>query len=202
VNESSLFRYPFTLSLKRGKRLLSETRALGVAIVHRTKVARTSIGAAWKEVFCGRRTRQSCLKDNSLLLHLTDDQVRFLWPGGIQNKVQDELAREHAVADFLKPPHPGSKTVLDRGLSHQGRAPRGGCFPGPGESLRRTDRDGAVGADGGTKYDCTSVCPTAAEWTAPGDPAAVQCPHVLLRVFRFRLMIVLQATPAVDWPRI
>jgi beta-lactamase superfamily II metal-dependent hydrolase len=80
VNESSLFRYPFTLSLKRGKRLLSETRALGVAIVQNKGGAHFNWGGVERDFLwpADPTVVPQASNDNSLLLHLTDDQVRFL----------------------------------------------------------------------------------------------------------------------------
>jgi competence protein ComEC len=50
--------------------------------------------------------------DNSLVIRLKDNAVKFLLPGDIEKKVEANLVHDHSAieADFLKVPHHGSKT--------------------------------------------------------------------------------------------
>jgi competence protein ComEC len=50
--------------------------------------------------------------DNSLVMRLKDNAVKFLLPGDIEKKVEANLVHDHSAieADFLKVPHHGSRT--------------------------------------------------------------------------------------------
>jgi competence protein ComEC len=148
--------------------LLREARARGVAIVHKSVGAHFTWGGVdgnflWPT---DAAAVPQASNDNSLVLRLTDDKVRFLLPGDIQNKVEDELVKEHAplAADFLKVPHHGSKTsstevflaavaprvaVISVGEANPFGHPAQYVierYVHSGARLFRTDRDGAVTA--------------------------------------------------------
>ena len=104
--------------------------------------------------------------DNSLVIRLKDNAVRFLLPGDIEKKVEADLVRDHSPidADFLKVPHHGSKTsstpdfvaavapkfaVVSAGEANPFGHPAESTVEGyaqAGVRLLRTDRDGAVTA--------------------------------------------------------
>ena len=50
--------------------------------------------------------------DNSIVLRLQDGAEKFLLPGDIEKRAENDLVDENAAlaADFLKVPHHGSKT--------------------------------------------------------------------------------------------
>jgi competence protein ComEC len=148
--------------------LLREAHARGVAIVHKTSGAHFNwAGVDGDFLWPADATAvPQASNDDSLVLLLADDQVRFLLPGDIQNKVEDKLVKDHAplAADFLKVPHHGSKTSSTE-LFLAAAAPRvavvsvgdANPFGHPaanvverykrsGVRLLRTDRDGAVTA--------------------------------------------------------
>jgi competence protein ComEC len=148
--------------------LLSEARARGVAIVHKKSGEHLNWGGVDGSFLWPPDTAAvpQASNDDSLVLRLADDQMRFLLPGDIQNKVEDELVKEQAplAADFLKVPHHGSKTSSTE-LFLTAVAPRvavisvgeANPFGHPAENiveryehsgvrLLRTDRDGAVTA--------------------------------------------------------
>ena len=104
--------------------------------------------------------------DASLVLRLSDGQVRFLLTGDIEKRAEEKLVEEHApiASDFLKAPHHGSKTSSTAEFLAS-VAPRvavvsvgeANPFGHPSESvveryeqhgvrLLRTDRDGTITA--------------------------------------------------------
>lgn len=148
--------------------LLSEARAHGVAIVHKTQGEQfywdgIRGDVLWPPV---EPSVSEASNDDSLVLRISDGAMRFLLPGDAQQKVEDLLVEQHAPLDatFLKVPHHGSKTSsTDAFLAAV--APRvavvsvgeGNAFGHPvasvveryaraGVRLLRTDRDGAVTA--------------------------------------------------------
>jgi len=148
--------------------LLREAHARGVAIVHKTSGAHFNWAGVDGDFLWPADTTAvpQASNDDSLVLRLADDQVRFLLPGDIQNKVEDKLVKDNAplAADFLKVPHHGSKTSSTE-LFLAAAAPRvavvsvgdANPFGHPaanvverykrsGVRLLRTDRDGAVTA--------------------------------------------------------
>ena len=104
--------------------------------------------------------------DNSLVIRLKDNAIRFLLPGDIEKKVEADLVREHSAidADFLKVPHHGSKTssieafvtavnprvaVVSVGENNQFGHPVEDVverYARAGVRFLRTDRDGEVTA--------------------------------------------------------
>jgi competence protein ComEC len=104
--------------------------------------------------------------DNSLVIRLKDNAVRFLLPGDIEKKVEADLVRDHSAidADFLKVPHHGSKTssieafvtavnpriaVVSVGENNQFGHPVEDVverYARAGVRFLRTDRDGEVTA--------------------------------------------------------
>lgn len=147
---------------------LAEARALGIATVHKKQGEKfewdgVSGEFLWPEDPTPVATASN---DDSLVLRLTDNSVRFLLPGDIQKKAEEELVAEHAplTAEFLKVPHHGSKTSSTEGFL-AAVAPRvavisvgeANPFSHPAQStleryaqwgiqMLRTDRDGAVRA--------------------------------------------------------
>ena len=104
--------------------------------------------------------------DDSLVLRLSDGNVRFLLAGDIQKHVEESLTRDRAplAAGFLKVPHHGSKTssteaflaavaprvaVISVGEVNPFGHPSEDVverYENDGVRLLRTDRDGAVTA--------------------------------------------------------
>jgi competence protein ComEC len=148
--------------------LRREARRRGVAIVHQTSGEHFNwAGVDGDFLWPADATAVAqASNDDSLVLRLADNQMRFLLPGDIQNKVEDKLVKDRAplAADFLKVPHHGSKTSSTE-LFLAAVAPRvavvsvgdANPFGHPaanvveryehfGVRLFRTDRDGAVTA--------------------------------------------------------
>jgi competence protein ComEC len=148
--------------------LLREARRRGVAIIHKTSGEHFSwAGVDGDFLWPADATAVAqASNDDSLVLRLADDQIRFLLPGDIQNKVEDKLVKDHAplAADFLKVPHHGSKTsstelflaavapriaVVSVGEANPFGHPAANVverYEHSGVRLFRTDRDGAVTA--------------------------------------------------------
>jgi competence protein ComEC len=104
--------------------------------------------------------------DDSLVMLIQDGTERFLLPGDIEKRVENELVDEQAplAADFLKVPHHGSKTsstdafvgavtpkvaVVSVGEGNQFGHPVDAVvrrYAAAGVRFLRTDRDGAVTA--------------------------------------------------------
>ncbi len=148
--------------------LLQEARTRGVAIVHRTAGSDFAWDGVQGEVLwppdIGPVAEAS--NDDSLVMRLSDGDVRFLLPGDAQQKAEDSLVARGAPlnATFLKVPHHGSKTSsTENFLSavHPQAAVvsvgEGNAYGQPAENileryaaagvrLLRTDRDGAVTA--------------------------------------------------------
>jgi len=148
--------------------LLRAARRRGVAVVHKTSGAHFNwAGVDGDFLWPADATAvPQASNDDSLVLRLTDDQVRFLLPGDIQNKVEDKLVKDRAplAADFLKVPHHGSKTsstelflaavaprvaVVSVGDANPFGHPAANIierYERSGVRFLRTDRDGAVTA--------------------------------------------------------
>jgi competence protein ComEC len=111
-------------------------------------------------------TVTTAANDNSLVMRIEDGAERFLLPGDIEKKVENELVAEKAplAADFLKVPHHGSKTsstdsfvgavaprfaVVSVGEGNQFGHPVDAVvarYARAGTRFLRTDRDGMVTA--------------------------------------------------------
>jgi competence protein ComEC len=148
--------------------LLREARKRGVAIVHKTSGEHFHwAGVDGDFLWPADATAVAqASNDDSLVLRLADDQIRFLLPGDIQNKVEDKLVKDRVplAADFLKVPHHGSKTsstelflaavapriaVVSVGEANPFGHPAANVverYERSGVRLFRTDRDGAVTA--------------------------------------------------------
>jgi competence protein ComEC len=101
-----------------------------------------------------------------MVIRVTDGAMRFLLPGDIEQRVEDNLVAANAplAADFLKVPHHGSKTsstipflAAVRPKIAVASVGEGNAYGHPAENiveryatdgvrLLRTDRDGAVTA--------------------------------------------------------
>jgi competence protein ComEC len=150
------------------KRLLAEARSHGVTIVHQSEGAEFDSHGVRGEVLWppDRGPVDQASNGDSLVMRLSDGNVRFLLAGDIQKHVEENLTRDRAplAANFLKVPHHGSKTSSTEAFL-AAVAPRVAVssvgevnpFRHPSESvverykkdgvrLLRTDRDGAVTA--------------------------------------------------------
>ena len=150
------------------KALLAEARTRGVAIVEKERGSNFKCGGIDGDVLWPEDISAvpQAANDNSLVMRLKDNAVRFLLPGDIEKKVEAGLVRDGSEisADFLKVPHHGSKTSsIDAFVTAV--APRvavvsvgeGNQFGHPVEDVvaryaragvrfLRTDRDGEVSA--------------------------------------------------------
>jgi competence protein ComEC len=148
--------------------LLAEARARGVKIVQESEGQQFDWDGVRGDVLwpADISVVTKASNDNSLVLRIQDGAERFLLPGDIEKKVENQLVDERAplAADFLKVPHHGSKTSSTDAFV-AAVAPRvavvsvgeGNQFGHPVESVveryaragvrfLRTDRDGAVTA--------------------------------------------------------
>jgi competence protein ComEC len=150
------------------KALLAEARSRGVKIVEKERGsdfqwAGVDGNVLWPEDVSAV---PQAANDNSLVIRLKDNAVRFLLPGDIEKKVEADLVREHSAidADFLKVPHHGSKTssieefvtavnprvaVVSVGENNQFGHPVEDVverYARAGVRFLRTDRDGEVTA--------------------------------------------------------
>ncbi|MGD0545827.1 MAG: DNA internalization-related competence protein ComEC/Rec2 [Candidatus Acidiferrales bacterium] len=96
------------------KALLAEARSRGVKIVEKERGSdfqwgETEGNVLWPEDISAV---PQAANDNSLVIRLKDNAVKFLLPGDIEKKVEANLVHDHSAieADFLKVPHHGSKT--------------------------------------------------------------------------------------------
>jgi competence protein ComEC len=92
--------------------LLAEARARGVAIIHRESGSefswdRVAGDTLWPE---DPTPAAEASNDDSLVMHLRDNQVRFLFSGDIEKPVENKLAGENdpLESDFLKAPTTGA----------------------------------------------------------------------------------------------
>jgi competence protein ComEC len=96
------------------KALLAEARSTGVKIVEKERGSDFKSGGIEGNVLWPQDVSAvpQASNDNSLVIRLRDDAVRFLLPGDIEKKVEAGLVRDGSEinADFLKVPHHGSKT--------------------------------------------------------------------------------------------
>ena len=94
--------------------LLAEARTRGVAIVEKERGSNFQCGGIEGDVLWPEDISAvpQASNDNSLVMRLKDNAVRFLLPGDIEKKVEAGLVRDGSEinADFLKVPHHGSKT--------------------------------------------------------------------------------------------
>jgi competence protein ComEC len=148
--------------------LLTEARARGLRIVHRTRGAQFDWDGVQGEVLWPPDTGpvRAASNDDSMVLRISDGRLHFLLPGDAQKHSENQLVADHMplAADFLKVPHHGSKTSSTEAFLGA-VAPRiavvsvgrENSFGQPAESvldryasdnvrLLRTDRDGAVTA--------------------------------------------------------
>jgi competence protein ComEC len=112
-------------------RFLAEARSLGVNIVHKHQREKFDWGGVFGDFLWPEDLTPvlAASNDDSLVLRLTDDTVRFLLPGDIQKKAEEELVTEHAplAADFLKA-SPRQQNILDRSDSRGRGAARRRCL--------------------------------------------------------------------------
>jgi competence protein ComEC len=150
------------------KALLAEARSHGVTIVEKERGsdfqwASVEGNILWPEDISAV---PQAANDNSLVIRLKDNAVRFLLPGDIEKKVEADLVRDHSAidADFLKVPHHGSRTssieafvtavhprvaVVSVGENNQFGHPVEDVverYARAGVRFLRTDRDGEVTA--------------------------------------------------------
>jgi competence protein ComEC len=147
---------------------LAEGRSLGVPIDYKKQGEKFDWGGVSGEFLWPEDLTPvpAASNDDSLVLRLTENTVRFLHPGDIQKKAEEELVTEHAplAADFLKVPHHGSTTssteaFLTAVAPHVAVVSAGEANPFGhpaqptldryaqwGVHLYRTDRDGAARA--------------------------------------------------------
>jgi competence protein ComEC len=95
------------------KRLIAEARSLDAPIVHVRVGSMFTWGNGTVEALWPDDSVQAADPNNeSLVLHLTDGHLGFLLTGDMEKKAESRLVEEHAPieSDFLKVPHPGSKT--------------------------------------------------------------------------------------------
>jgi competence protein ComEC len=148
--------------------LLAEARARGIGIVSQIQGREFDWDGATGHVLwpADGSTVTAAANDNSLVMRIEDGGERFLLPGDIEKKVENELVAEKAplAADFLKVPHHGSKTsstdafvgavaprvaVVSVGQGNQFGHPVDTVverYTHAGTRFLRTDRDGAVTA--------------------------------------------------------
>ncbi len=149
------------------QRLLAEARSRGIAIVQKAQGADTDwhgaqAGVLWPPATSDGETPN----DASLVLRLTDSQVRILLTGDIEKRTEEKLVEQHAPldSDLLKAAHHGSKTsstedfiaavrprvaVVSVGEANPFGHPSESVverFQQGGVRLLRTDRDGAITA--------------------------------------------------------
>jgi competence protein ComEC len=149
------------------QRLLEEAHSRGVPVAHEYQGAERDWHGAQASVLWPPDTAEVATpNDASLVLRLSDGQVRFLLTGDIEKHTEEKLVEQNAAvqADFLKAPHHGSKTSSTEAflaaVAPQVAAVSVGeanPFGHPSESvveryeqdgvrLLRTDRDGAITA--------------------------------------------------------
>ncbi|HXN71119.1 MAG TPA: DNA internalization-related competence protein ComEC/Rec2 [Candidatus Acidoferrales bacterium] len=96
------------------KALLAEAHTRGVAIIEKQRGSDFQCGGIEGNVLWPEDISAvpQAANDNSLVIRLKDNAVRFLLPGDIEKKVEAGLVRDGSEinADFLKVPHHGSKT--------------------------------------------------------------------------------------------
>ncbi|MGA8224086.1 MAG: DNA internalization-related competence protein ComEC/Rec2 [Candidatus Acidiferrales bacterium] len=148
--------------------LLGEAKARHVKVIHETRDDKFDWGGIEGDTLwpADAASAPAAANDDSIVLRLSDGQMRFLLTGDVEKKVESTLVGSHAplAADFLKVPHHGSKSSSTPGFL-AAVAPRvavvsvgeANPFGHPakevieryeqaGVRLLRTDRDGAVTA--------------------------------------------------------
>jgi competence protein ComEC len=150
------------------KALLAEALTRGVTIVEKERGSNFQCGGIEGDVLWPEDISAvaQASNDNSLVMRLKDNAVRFLLPGDIEKKVEAGLVRDGSEinADFLKVPHHGSKTssieafvtavaprvaVVSVGEGNQFGHPVEDVvarYARAGARFLRTDRDGEVTA--------------------------------------------------------
>ncbi len=148
--------------------LLSEARSRGIPVFHETSGKTFDWDGARGQILWPMEEPPAAQasNDDSMVMRIEDGAVRFLLPGDIQKKAEEDLAAQGAplAADFLKVPHHGSKTsstpdflaavsprvaVVSSGEGNPFGHPAPSTverYQQAGIRLLRTDRDGAVTA--------------------------------------------------------
>jgi len=148
--------------------LLDEAKARGVRIVTETQGTQFDWDGVNGSVLwpVDASTVTKAANDNSIVIKVQDGAERFLLPGDIEKRVENDLVDDAAplAADFLKVPHHGSKTsssdafvaavapkvaVVSVGEDNPFGHPFQGVverYESAGVRFLRTDRDGAVTA--------------------------------------------------------
>jgi competence protein ComEC len=150
------------------KRLLTDAYSRRVPVMHEAQGAQFDWHGVRADVLWppNAEPAEESSNDSSLVLRLSDGEVRFLLTGDIERHTEERLVAEHAplAADFLKVPHHGSKTsstevflaavaprvaVVSVGEANPFGHPSDDVierYEHSGVRLLRTDRDGAVTA--------------------------------------------------------
>ncbi|MGB8542012.1 MAG: DNA internalization-related competence protein ComEC/Rec2 [Candidatus Acidiferrales bacterium] len=96
------------------KALLAEAKSRGVRIVEKERGSDFQCGGIEGNVLWPEDISAvpQAANDNSVVMRLKDNAVKFLLPGDIEKKIEANLVHDHSAieADFLKVPHHGSKT--------------------------------------------------------------------------------------------
>jgi competence protein ComEC len=148
--------------------LLAEARERGVTVVTETQGRQFNFDGVSGSVLwpVDVSTVTKAANDNSIVLRLQDGAEKFLLPGDIEKRAENDLVDENASlsADFLKVPHHGSKTsstdafvaavapkvaVVSVGVDNPFGHPVDAVierYKSAGVRFLRTDEDGAVTA--------------------------------------------------------
>lgn len=148
------------------KSLIAEAHSLRIPVFHETAGASFNWGGATDQVLWPQDWHAVFAPSNSdsLVMHITDGERKFLLTGDIERDVESKLVAENAplASDVLKVPHHGSKTsstqpfleavqpklaVVSVGLYNPFGHPAPSVaerYKQDGVRLLRTDRDGAI----------------------------------------------------------